>query len=97
MDTMLTNEYVEIRNGAYYVAASRIGLDVVVYDFRRRRTANAIFDAYPSIGCLAKVYGAISLEEQDRRFEEIKARYSLTPEMTESFERGRRELPARHF
>lgn len=108
MKTMPTNEYVEIRNGAYYVAGTRIGLDVVVDDFRRGRTADAIFDAYPSTGCLAKVYGAITfitehpkeieeyLEEQDRRFEEIKARYPLEPDMAERFERGRRELPARH-
>ena len=108
MDTMPANEYVEIRNGAYYVAGTRIGLDVVIFDFRRGRTADAIFEAYPSTGCLAKVYGAITfilehpkeidayLEEQDRRFEEIQARYPLTPDMTERFERGRRELPARH-
>jgi hypothetical protein len=46
---MPTNEYVEVRNGGYYVAGTRIGLDVVVYDFRRGRSA-AIFEAYPSLG-----------------------------------------------
>ena len=108
MDTMPVNEYVEIRNSAYYVAGTRIGLDVVVSDFRQGRTADAIFDAYPSTGSLAKVYGAITfilehpkeidayLEEQDRRFEEIKARYPLTPDMIERFECGRRELLSRH-
>jgi len=108
MSTMPANKYVEIRNGAYYVAGTRIGLDVVVSDFRRGRTADAIFDAYPSIGSLAKVYGAITfilehpkeieayLGEQDRRFEEIQARYPLTADMAERFERGRRELLARH-
>jgi uncharacterized protein (DUF433 family) len=104
---MSMNEYVEIRNGGYYVAGTRIGLDVVVHDFREGRTADAIFEAYPSIGSLAKVYGAITfilehpaeieayLEEQDRRFEEIQARYPLTPEMIERFERGKRDVPAR--
>jgi uncharacterized protein (DUF433 family) len=108
MDAMPTNQYVEIRNGAYYVAGTRIGLDIVVSEFRRGRTADAIFDAYPSTGSLAKVYGAITfilehpkeieayLEEQDRRFEEIKTRYPLTPDMIERFERGRRDLLARH-
>jgi uncharacterized protein (DUF433 family) len=108
MGTMPTNEYVEIRNGAYYVAGTRIGLDVLVHDFRRGRTVDAIFDSYPSIGCLAKVYGAITfilehpieieayLEEQDRGFEKIKARYPLTPGMAERFEQGRLELLARH-
>ena len=107
MDTMPINEYVEVRNGAYYVAGTRIGLDVVVYDFRRGRTADAIFDAYPSTGCLARVYGAITfilehpkeieayLQEQDRRYEEFKAANPLPPDMVERFERGRRGLLAR--
>jgi uncharacterized protein (DUF433 family) len=104
---MPTNQYVEVRDGAYYVAGTRIGLDVVVWDFRSGRTADAIFEAYPSIGSLATVYGAITfilehpkeietyLREQDRRYEEIKAKYPLTPEMMERFERGLREVQAK--
>src|SRR5229473_8386082 len=100
---VLTNEYVEIRNDGYYVAGTRIGLDVVVYDFRGGRSADAIFEAYPLIGSLAKVYGAITfilehpadvdayLEDQDRRYEEIQARYPLTPDMIERFERAKSE------
>ena len=96
---MPTNEYIEVRNGGYYVAGTRIGLDVVVYDFRDGRSADAIFDAYPSIGSLAKVYGAITfilehpkeieayLEDQDGRYDEIKAKYPLTPDMIDRFER----------
>src|SRR5271169_595688 len=103
MDTMPTNEYVEVHNGGYYVAGTRIGLDVVAWDFRNGRSPEAILDAYPSIGSLAKVYGAITfilkhpkeieayLEEQDRRYEDIKARYPLTPDMIERFERAKSE------
>ena len=57
---MPTNECVEVQNGGYYIAGTRIGLDVVTYDFRRGRSAEAIFETYPSIGSLAKVYGAIT-------------------------------------
>jgi uncharacterized protein (DUF433 family) len=100
---MPTNEYVEVRNGGYYVAGTRIGLDVVTYDFRNGRSPEAIFDAYPLIGSLAKVYGAITfilehpkeieacLADQDRRYEEIKTRYPLTPDMIERFERAKSE------
>ena len=96
---MPTNEYIEARNGSYYVAATRIGLDVVVYDFRDGRSADAIFEAYPSIGSLAKVYGAITfilehpkeieayLESQDLRYEDLKAQHPLTPNMIDRFER----------
>lgn len=51
--TMLANEYVEIRNGGYYLSGTRIGLDVVAHDFMRGCSAEAIFDKYPSVGSLA--------------------------------------------
>ena len=101
------NEYVEIRNGGYYVAGTRIGLDVVVYDFRRGRSAEAIFEAYPSIGSLAKVYGAIAfilehpdevgayLKDQDRIFEELKAQYSMPQDMVDRFERAKKATAPR--
>ncbi len=98
-----TNEYVEVRNGGYYVAGTRIGLDVVIHEFRNGRSADAIFEAYPSIGSLAKVYGAITfilehpkeievyLGDQDRRYDEFKARHPLSPDMIERFERAKHE------
>jgi uncharacterized protein (DUF433 family) len=102
-----TTEYVEIRNGAYYIAGTRIGLDTVIDDFRNGRSAEAIFDAYPSIGSLRKVYGAITfilehpnevesyLKDQEHRWEEFKAENPHTPEMIDRFERGKRELPVK--
>ena len=71
----------------------------MVYDFGDGRSADAIFEAYPSIGSLAKVYGAITfilehpkemeayLEAQDGRYEEFKVQNPLTPDMIERFER----------
>jgi hypothetical protein len=47
MEAIPANEYIEVHNGTYYVAATRIGLDVIVYDFRNGSSAEAIFDAYP--------------------------------------------------
>ena|SRR5437016_3122603 len=104
---MPVNKYVEVRNGGYYVAGTRIGLDVVVYDFRRGRSAEAIFEAYPSVGSLAKVYGAITfilehpaeveayLKDQDRMFETIKAQYPLPQDMIDRFERAKKAAPPR--
>ena len=100
------SSYIEERNGALYVAGTRIGLDVIAYEFRDGRSAEAIFDAYPSIGSLARVYGALAyilehpkeievyLAEQDRRYEKIKARYPLTPDMLHRFKQSRSERPA---
>src|ERR1035437_9615898 len=84
---MPTNAYVELHNGGYYVAGTRIALDVVTYDFRRGRSGEAIFEAYPSIGSLAKVSGTITfilehqaevdayLTDQERIFAEIKTQH----------------------
>jgi len=100
--TMLTNEYVEIHNGGYYVAGTRIGLDVVTHDFRRGRSAEAIFEAYPSIGSLAKVYGALAfvlehpaeitayLEDQERVFEEVKTRHPMPAVLVDRLQRARK-------
>jgi len=61
MPNLPVNEFVELRDGRhYYVAGTRIGLDVLIHDFRRGETPEAILQSYPSIGSLGKVYGAIA-------------------------------------
>jgi hypothetical protein len=102
-----TNQYVEIRNQAYYVAGTRIGLDVVIREFRDGRSPEEIFDAYASIGSLSKVYGAITfilehpkeidsyLEAQDDNWEAFKTRNPLSSDMIERFERAKRDLLVR--
>lgn len=97
------NQYVELRNGAYYLAGTRIGLDVVAHEFRNGRSAEAIFEAYPAIGTLAKLYGAITfilenpkevetyLKDQDQRYEEIKQRHPLPSDLIERFEQGKKQ------
>jgi uncharacterized protein (DUF433 family) len=100
---MLTSEYIETRNGGYYVAGSRIGLDVIAHAFRRGRSAEDIFRSFPSIGSLAKVYGVLTfilehpqeieiyLQAERRFYEEFQASHPLPPEMLEPFERARSE------
>ena len=104
---MPANAYVEVHNGGYRVAGTRIGLDVMIYDFRNGRSAEAILEAYPSIGSLAKVYGTIAfilehpaeidayLKEQDQRYEKIKRRYPLPHDLIERFARGKKELSSK--
>jgi uncharacterized protein (DUF433 family) len=101
---MPTNEFVEVRNGGYYVVGSRIGLDVVFYALRRGYSADKIFESFPSIGSLAKVHGTITfivehpveveayLKDQDRIFEEIKAAHPMPADMIERFERAKKEM-----
>jgi uncharacterized protein (DUF433 family) len=74
------SEYVEQRNGGYYVAGTRISLDSVVYSFNAGQSPEAIHKDFPSLK-LSHVYGAIAfyldhravidkyLDETEREFE----------------------------
>ena len=101
---MEANPYIETCNGGYYVTGTRIGLDTIVYAFRRGRTAEDIFEAYPSIGSLAEVYGVITfilehpteissyLADQDQLFEEIKRQYPMPQDLIDRFDQGKENL-----
>lgn len=104
MADLPVNEYVEIREGGYYIAGTRIGLDVLIYDFRRGDTPEGILQSYPSIGSLAKVYGTITfvlehpeavetyLQEQEARWESFRKEHPIPDDMMERFRRAKEEL-----
>jgi uncharacterized protein (DUF433 family) len=52
-------EYVEMRNGGYYIAGTRVSLDSVVYLYRDGASAEAIQDDFPSLS-LEQIHGAIA-------------------------------------
>jgi uncharacterized protein (DUF433 family) len=55
----MTSEYVEMRNGGYYVAGTRISLDSVVYSFNDGQSPEGIREDFPSLK-LSQIYGAIA-------------------------------------
>jgi uncharacterized protein (DUF433 family) len=75
------SEYIEQRDGGYYVAGTRISLDSVVYAFNRGDSPERILEEFPLLDKPARVYGAIAyyldhkaaidkyLEETEREFE----------------------------
>ena len=93
------NEYVELRNSGYYVAGSRVSLESVVHAFRRGEAPETIFEHFPAIGSLAKVYGAIAfmldhpqeieeyLLKQERQWDE--SRRGNPPNVVEKVRRAR--------
>jgi uncharacterized protein (DUF433 family) len=103
MATLPTSEYVEIREGGYYVAGTRVGLDILVHDFRAGKSPEAILGSYPSIGTLAKVYGAVTfilehpeavesyLRDQEVLWKEIRQSHPLPAEMQERFRRAQED------
>ena len=105
---MPASQYVEIRDdGKVCIAGTRIGLDVLVCDFRRGETPEGILQAYPSIGSLAKVYGAITfilehpeaidsyLQEQDDLWVKFRREHPIPDDMLERIRRTKEELPRR--
>src|SRR5437764_2087642 len=77
----MNSEYIEQRNGGYYVVGTRISLDSVVYSFNRGNSPEAIQAEYPLLK-RAQIYGAIAfyldhqteideyLARNEREFEE---------------------------
>jgi uncharacterized protein (DUF433 family) len=73
----LASEYIEQRNGGYYIAGTRISLDSVVYSFRMGNSPERILEQFPLLEKRSNVYGAIAFyleheEEIDRYLEDKK-------------------------
>ncbi len=52
-------EYVEQRNGGYYVAGTRVSLDSVVYAFLQGETPEGIQDSYTAL-TLEQIFGSLA-------------------------------------
>lgn len=54
------HDYIEHRDGGYFVAGTRVSLDSVVCAFQRGHSPERILERFPMLGKLARVYGAIA-------------------------------------
>jgi uncharacterized protein (DUF433 family) len=52
-------EYIEQRDGGYYVTDSRVSLDSIVYAFLRGESPEGIADSFPAL-TLEQVYGGVA-------------------------------------
>ena len=76
----MTNDYIEQREGGYYVAGTRVSLDSIVYAFLRGESPDGIVESFPAL-TLEQVYGAIAFylahrETIDHYLEEGKAEFA---------------------
>jgi uncharacterized protein (DUF433 family) len=88
----MNKEYVELKEGAYRVAGTRVSLDSVVYEFQSGASPECIRQSYPAL-TLEQVYGAIAyyLANQDAIDQYLSEKY---PEWYEKMEKARKELLA---
>ncbi len=73
------SDYIEQRNGGYYVAGIRISLDSIVYGFNAGQSPEAIQEDFPALK-LSQIYGAIAFyldhkAEIDKYLEDTKREF----------------------
>ena len=79
----MANDYVEQRNGGYFVAGTRVSLDSVVHAFLRGESPEGIAESFPALD-LEHIFGALAfymgnreivdqyLREGQREFEALR-------------------------
>jgi uncharacterized protein (DUF433 family) len=60
LELFIHSEYIDQRDGGYYVAGTRISLDSVVYAFNRGESPERIMESFPLLDRVSRVYGAIA-------------------------------------
>jgi uncharacterized protein (DUF433 family) len=55
----MQHEYVEMRNGGYYVAGSRVSLASIIYEYRDGAAPETIRQNFPTLS-LEQIHGAIA-------------------------------------
>ena len=102
----MARDYIENRDGEYWVAGTRVSLDSVVYPFLRGAAPESIAQSYPVLN-LEEVYGAIAfylanqaeidamLANNDREFELLrKQTRHANPILYKKLEEARQQLPS---
>jgi len=84
-------EYVEKRNGGYYLVGSRVSLESVIYEFLDGASPEAIVDNFPTLS-LEQVYGAITFYLANRP--EMDGYLAETEKLWESARNNQPPLPA---
>ncbi len=88
--SMTGNDYVDPRDGGFYIKGTRVPLDSIVHEFRGGASPESIRQAFPTL-TLEQVYGAItfylghqhevdeSILDAERAWSEFEAAHPLPP------------------
>ena len=86
----MAREYVELRNGCYYVEGSRVSLASIVFQFKDGASPESIRESFPTLS-LEQVYGAIAFFLGHA--EEVEANLRETEKQWEAFRKTADPLP----
>jgi uncharacterized protein (DUF433 family) len=102
----MNREFVERRDGSFYLAGSRVPLAHLVREFQHGELPEAIRSHYPTL-TLEQVYGAITfylgsqaevdaeIAERERMEDEFAEAHPAPADLKEKLERARQQLLAR--
>ena len=102
----MSREFVERRDGSFYLMGSRVPLAHLVREFQRGELPEAIRLHYPTLS-LEQVFGAITfylgakeeveedMAERERVEDEFAKTHPAPPHLKKKLERARQQLPVR--
>jgi uncharacterized protein (DUF433 family) len=102
----MVKEFVERRDGSFYLIGSRVPLAHIVREFQNGEAPEAIRMHYPTLS-LEQVYGAITfylgnkeevekdIVDREREEEEFTRTHPWPPELKQKLERARQEVLSR--
>jgi len=102
----MIKEFVERRDGSFYLIGSRVPLAHIVREFQRGESPEAIRSHYPALS-LKQVYGAITfylrssedveadIAEREREEDAFTDAHPTPPEIKKTFERMRQQTVSR--
>src|SRR5437660_535569 len=95
------HEYVEERNGGYYIVGSRVSLASIIYEYRDGATAETVRQNFPTLS-LEQIHGAIAfylghqneaeiyLRKLEKKWDELeRAAKPASPDLQERIEAAR--------
>jgi uncharacterized protein (DUF433 family) len=98
----MQHEYVETRNGGYYVAGSRVSLASIIYEYRDGAAVETIRQNFPTLS-LERIHGAIAfylghqqeveayLSELEKKWDELeRAAKPASPELQQRIAEARK-------
>lgn len=95
---MAQNDYIEQRDGGFYIRGTRVPLDAIVHEYRAGSSPESIRQAFPTL-TLEQVYGAITfylghqaeVDTSIQAAEQAWAEFEATHPVPESIRDGLRE------
>src|SRR5436190_17122341 len=103
----MQQEYVEMRNGGFYIGGSRVSLASIIYEYRDGAAPETIRQDFPTLS-LEQIHGAIAfylghedeagayLSELERKWDELEqSAKPASPELQQRIEEARKRPLAR--